>query len=136
VQQSPADRSEDPLAQEEGRPDDGKERRDHDRPNRDATEGRRQLDRVADLLELGPGELDVRAEEPLCGVAGRADLLAQPGRRGWARALAGSARGCRLLAVRLRVGRWRVAEGRLGSRLRIVQGIGLRWAARRLVSGR
>ena len=136
MEQAPADGSEDPLTEEKGRPDDCKERRDDDRGNRDTTEGRRELDRVADLLELGPGELDVCAEEPLCGVSGRADLLAQARRPGWARALAGSARGCGLFAVRLRGGRWRVAEWRLGSRLRIVQGIGLRWAARRLVSRR
>ena len=75
----PADRAEDPLAEEQRQPDPEQEDGEDRGADGDPDEDRGALRGVADLLELGPRQLDVRVDQPLRRVTGRADLLAQAG---------------------------------------------------------
>jgi hypothetical protein len=158
VEQAPTDRAEDPFAEEQWSADGGEEAGNEERAGGEPAEDRGTLDRVADFLELGPGELDVGIKQSLRGVPGRPDLLTQARRIGAVATAAGSAGSARRArrgrrtrprrSVRLRrdvsagrnagfgrnaarrVGCRRIGIGAWGGRLRIVQGIGLRWAAR------
>jgi hypothetical protein len=81
VEQAPADRAEDPLPEEQRQPDRKQQPGEDPRPDGQAGEARDPLDLVGDLFELGLGQLDVSLDEAPAGVASRADLGPESGRR-------------------------------------------------------
>jgi hypothetical protein len=118
VEKAPSDRTEDPLPEEQ-RQADAKEQpgREPD-SDRDPNEDRDALDLVGDLADLGLGKLDVSADQPLRGITGGADLLAQAG----------------CLYIRRRPGSRRRVR-RVGGRVRRTGGVGSGRRGQRLVQG-
>ena len=98
MEDAPAKRSEDPLAEEQRCADDGQDEREQDERDRDPDEGRDLRDLPGDRRRFGPGEIDVRLDQQQARIADRADRRAQAGRRrgaGW----------------RYRAGRWLGVQG-------------------------
>ena len=88
VDDTPAHRAEDPLPDQQRRPDDGEEDREDDEHEGQAAERRDLPDLAGDRAGFGLGELDVRHRERDQGVARRRELCPQA-RRGRARARVG-----------------------------------------------
>jgi hypothetical protein len=82
VKQTPTDRAEDPFAEEQWSADGGEEAGNEQRAGGESAEDRGTLDRLADILELGLGKLDMSVQQSLRGVPGRPNLLTQARRIG------------------------------------------------------
>jgi hypothetical protein len=76
VENSPADRAEEPLAEEQRQPDREQQAGDDGGRDRNASEDRDPFDLVDDLADLGLDQGDVRLEQALGRVLRRADLVA------------------------------------------------------------
>jgi hypothetical protein len=74
VQDTPADRPEQPFGEEQRTADDEEDARQQDDRDRDADIGRDPGDLAADGLDLGSGQLDVGQDEAEHRIAGRPDL--------------------------------------------------------------
>ena len=77
MQETPADRTEDQLTEEEWCPDCHQEPRHKQCAECKAGEDRGSLDRAADVLEFGPSELEMRVDQAFGGVTSRPYLFAE-----------------------------------------------------------
>jgi hypothetical protein len=105
VEDPPADRAEQPFADEQAETDGHNEPGEQDRGDGDAGQDRDRLDLVEDVAQLGAGEVAMRGEESLRGRAGPTQLVPE--------------------ASRVRFRRWLAGRRRGRVRLRVVQGFGL-----------
>jgi len=115
MEDPPADRAEDPLAQEQRQPDSKEKSGGNRRADGDPGVGRDPLDLVSNLAELGLRQLDVGTNEAPCRILRGPELLKEPGR------ILGRDR---RIGRRLGRGRRRIVGGGCG-RLRLVQWGGL-----------